>query len=328
MFALAVGIAVVVIRNNQDKDTEKNETIKKLKQCLNSTEITEDMTELIIPSDQCNTNVTVIDLGKFRRLKNLTIDDNAFGDVEEVKLEGLEDLERVIIGNNTFRGRNGTFVMRDCPSLRQLVIGDSSFTEYNEFSISETPSLEEITIGDNCFGNVEEVNIVGMERVAEVNIGENSFANRAGSFTLAECEVVRVLRVGNNSFSRYNSCEMREVPLLELIDIGSGCFRGVESMEIMGMRKLDRVEIGEDSFSQLSVEDFSPQSIQLAADEMPHLYIKDCPLLRELLIGSNSFSGYSICEMDALPVIERITMGNSCFTSSSLELKSLRKIVM
>lgn len=326
VLVLAVGIIVPIILHNRHKSTEEEETIDKLKQCLNNTEITEDITELVIPSDHCNTDVTVINLGRFKKLKNLTIDDNTFGEVEEVKLDGLQELERVIIGSNNFRNRNGTFILKNCLSVKQLVIGNNSFTDYNGFEVRETPSLEEIIIGDSCFGNVEDMSIVGMRKVEKVSIGENSFSNREGSFALIDCEVVKEIRVGDNSFANYNECNIRSTPLLELIEIGNGCFRNVGSMEITGMQKLNRLEIGEDSFSQLDFDDFpSSQSVELAADDAPHFRLYDCPSLKELLIGSFSFSGYSVCEIHSLSSIELIAIGGSCFVASSLELLGLCK---
>ena len=90
------------------------------------------------------------------------------------------------------------------------------------------------------------------------------------------------------------------------------------------MQKLNRLEIGEDSFSQLDFDDFpSSQSVELAADDAPHFQLYDCPSLKELLIGSFSFSGYSVCEIHSLSSIELIAIGGSCFVASSLELLGL-----
>ena len=58
-----------------------------------------------------------------------------------------------------------------------------------------------------------------------------------------------------------------------------------------------------------------------------HFYLKNCPGLRELKIGPHSFSDYSVCEIENVPSLEVIEMGElnewSCnFYCASLELKS------
>ena len=102
--AVLVGIvSLVIVLNAKERDTAAKETIDKLKECLNDTEIHEDMTELVVPSNRCNNNsLDNIDLGRLKKLKTIEIEDNAFQDVINMKLSGLADLERLIIGRNGF----------------------------------------------------------------------------------------------------------------------------------------------------------------------------------------------------------------------------------
>ena len=58
-----------------------------------------------------------------------------------------------------------------------------------------------------------------------------------------------------------------------------------------------------------------------------HFHLKNCERLRELKIGGYSFSDYSVCEIENVPSLEVIEMGdlngdsvNFCY--ASLELKS------
>ena len=55
--------------------------------------------------------------------------------------------------------------------------------------------------------------------------------------------------------------------------------------------------------------------------------MKNCERLRELKIGRYSFSDYSVCEIDSVPSLEMIEMGEMDeksfnFSHASLELKS------
>ena len=55
--------------------------------------------------------------------------------------------------------------------------------------------------------------------------------------------------------------------------------------------------------------------------------MKDCERVKELKIGRYSFSDYSVCEIENLPSLEVIRIGDlnydsGCFPYASLELKS------
>ena len=62
-------------------------------------------------------------------------------------------------------------------------------------------------------------------------------------------------------------------------------------------------------------------------DPNSHFYLKNCERLRELKIGCSSFSDYSVCEIENVPSLEAIEMGELNegswnFDYASLELKS------
>ena len=62
-------------------------------------------------------------------------------------------------------------------------------------------------------------------------------------------------------------------------------------------------------------------------DTSCHFYLKNCGRLRELKIGHNSFNEYTVCEIENVPSLEGIEMGelnegSSNFYYASLELKS------
>ena len=74
-----------------------------LKKCLSEMEISEDMTELVVPGNRCNDeDITVLDFSRFTWLKKMEIGDGCFGNVNELKLIGLGELESVVIGDDCF----------------------------------------------------------------------------------------------------------------------------------------------------------------------------------------------------------------------------------
>ena len=113
-------------------------------------------------------------------------------------------------------------------------------------------------------------------------------------------------------FSRFRN--LREVR------VGNECFMYVDEVKLSGLSKLESVVIGKNSFAKIKIvrPEYNPNR---------HFYLKDCERLRELKMGCWSFSDYSVCEIDNVPSLEVIEMGDlnerSCnFFYASLELKS------
>ena len=90
--------------------------------------------------------------------------------------------------------------------------------------------LKELVIGDDCFMNVNEVNLIGLNALESVTIGRNSFTQSKGGypssqnpnrhFSLKNCPNIRELTIGSGSFSDYSVCEIENVPSLEVIEMG------------------------------------------------------------------------------------------------------------
>lgn len=52
-----------------------------------------------------------------------------------------------------------------------------------------------------------------------------------------------------------------------------------------------------------------------------HLYVKNCPVLKRVEIGDNSFEHYGVIEIATVPLLEDLVLGDSCFRTASFELK-------
>ena len=142
---------------------QQRSTFNHLSDCVGFS-ITKDMTELVVPSDRCNSEkIKVLDFRVFPQLKSIEIGDDCFMYVNKVKLIGLGQLESVVIGNNSFtkykdnRPRfiypNGHFYLKNCERLKDLKIGRFSFIFYSMCEIERLPSLEVIEMGvlnQNC----------------------------------------------------------------------------------------------------------------------------------------------------------------------------------
>ena len=120
-----------------------------------------------------------------------------------------------------------------------------------------------------------------------------------------------------------NSCNGREwsvldlsfMPCLRLLQVGDNCFVHVDEVKLIGLNQLESVVIGKECF------------IGSRSDQLDHFYLKNCPQLRELKMGCYSFSGYSVCEIENVPSLEVVEIGELNevswnFDDASLELKS------
>ena len=177
-------------------------------------------------------------------------------------------------------------------------------------------------MGNECFKNVSELKLFGMKGLKKVLIGENCFTKKSDKESyglyVKNCESLRELKIGNNSFE-YSVCEIESVGSLELIEVGDECFSNVSELKLIGMKMLKKVLIGENCFTKKKDENDK---------NVYGLYVKNCELLRELKMGRYSFSDYSVCEIENVPSLEVIEMGElneesyNFYYASKLELKS------
>ena len=121
-----------------------------------------------------------------------------------------------------------------------------------------------------------------------------------------------------------NGIEWRALDLgfishLRLLEVGDDCFENVNEVKLIGLSKLERVVIGKNCFTK--------RKNSCGNDSTRHFYLRNCERLRELKMGRFSFSDYSVCEIENVPSLEVIEMGelngDGCnFYYASLELKS------
>ena len=107
---------------------------------------------------------------------------------------------------------------------------------------------------------------------------------------------------------------------LRLLEVGDECFEKVEEVKWIGLNQLERVVVGMKCFTKKKNDrpSYNPKR---------HFYLKNCERLRELKMGRYSFADYSVCEIENVPSLEVIEMGeldedSYNFRYASLELKS------
>ena len=116
--------------------------------------------ELIVSDECCNgMEWRAFDVTCIVHLRELRVGYGCFGKTEELKLIGLSQLERVVIGKSSFTTEgydpnesgmnpNRHFYLKDCPRLKELKIGIWSFSDYSVCEIENVNRLEVIEMGD------------------------------------------------------------------------------------------------------------------------------------------------------------------------------------
>ena len=106
---------------------------------------------------------------------------------------------------------------------------------------------------------------------------------------------------------------------LRVFELSDECFKYVDEVKLIGLNRLERVVIGNNCFTK--------KKNDAGNDPNRHFYLKNCERVRELKIGCYSFSDYAVCEIENVPSLEVIEMGelnrwSYNFSCASLELKS------
>ena len=89
-------------------------------------------------------------------LKRIVIGESCYRRVREFELNGLSELESVVIGKKSFRisenkRSDGSYRIVNCPKLKYIEIGYESFSDYHSFELNNLPSLQSIDMGKWCF---------------------------------------------------------------------------------------------------------------------------------------------------------------------------------
>ena len=101
-------------------------------------------------------DLRVLDSDSLKRVARLEIGDDCFTKVNRVVVDGLNELESVIIGENNFHldgntGIGSKCVIMNCDQLKEIRIGIKTFYWYETFELMNLPSLISIQLDDNAF---------------------------------------------------------------------------------------------------------------------------------------------------------------------------------
>ena len=125
---------------------------------------------------------------------------------------------------------NGEYpLLHSC--IEEFIVGFESGNgyEWSVLNLSFMSNLRVFRVSDRSFKNVEEVRLNGLNQLEEMSVGENSFTSEWGDnpeynpkrrFYLKNCKTLAYLVIGCYSFSDYSVCEIENMPYLQVIGMG------------------------------------------------------------------------------------------------------------
>ena len=135
----------------------------------------DDHTESIdILNNSFNESKSFIFPSFLQSLNRIVIGNDCFGKVRLFKLDGLSELESLVIEkqcmtyfkytswNDSDERKDGVCRIVNCPKLKSIQIGDWSFSDYHSFELNNLPSLQSIDIGRDCFFYSSSFSLIGL----------------------------------------------------------------------------------------------------------------------------------------------------------------------
>ena len=133
------------------------------------------VTDLEIPSNCCNEpDLTELNLRRFPLLRRIRVGDMSCVNVTRFEVDGLNRLESIHIGYNSFTHSidrwpiattDSEFHLRNCNRLQVVEIDPSSFADYYLMELKSLPSLHFLRLGNetesSCFSSAPDVSFIG-----------------------------------------------------------------------------------------------------------------------------------------------------------------------
>ena len=118
----------------------------------------------------------VLDLSRFSELETLKIGSTCFNYVSRVSVVGLAKLKSMTVGEGAFQNNSSdcALVVKSCPLLCEVRVGNESFKAFKELELVELASLKTLTLGCGCFREVDLV-LKDLKSLEVVELGDLCF---------------------------------------------------------------------------------------------------------------------------------------------------------
>ncbi|KAK8813599.1 hypothetical protein WA556_000175, partial [Blastocystis sp. ATCC 50177/Nand II] len=272
---------------------------------------------------------STFELKNLSKLRSLSFGGSAFGRCSHVVLENLPELESIQLGNHALRfnqNASSDLIMRNLPRLSTLTTEEesASFCLPHHAILEDMPSLTRVSLPEA---------FIDRHDLQYKNVGElikhehlhpsNPEASIHSSIEWSNCSgTFDSIIVDNNACNDtdFVLLDLTRFASLKVFEVGYYSFSYVKEVKLIRLSQLERVVIGMGSFTK------HKSNCRYSASR--HFYLKNCERLRELKMGRHSFADYSVCEIENVPSLEVIEMGeldeeSYNFWFASLELKNM-----
>ena len=118
----------------------------------------------------------VLDVSRFSELETLKIGSTCFNYVSRVSVVGLAKLKSMTVGEGAFQNNSSdcALVVKNCPLLCEVRVGNESFKAFKEVELVELASLKTLTLGCGCFRDVDLV-LKDLKSLEVVELGDLCF---------------------------------------------------------------------------------------------------------------------------------------------------------
>lgn len=119
---------------------------------------------------------------RLNRLKVVEVGENCLNDVNGMVINGLEELESVVIGAHSLTGTadaNSRLVIQNCPKLASVKMGDDTFMNYASFVIKNCAQLNSLWMGNATFQNVQTAEMVELPLLNSITLGLHAMSGRS-----------------------------------------------------------------------------------------------------------------------------------------------------
>lgn len=96
---------------------------------------------------------------------------------------------------------------------------------------------------------------------------------------------------------------------LRTIVIGDDCFDRIQQLEVVGLKALESMVVGSSSFTSCKEGHESHGGI---------CSVSNCPRLVSITMGDYAFGDYSSLELQSLPCLQSLQIGEGCFYNAPL----------
>ncbi|KAM7453991.1 hypothetical protein BLSTO_05257 [Blastocystis sp. subtype 1] len=127
----------------------------------------------------CN-SITSINLSQFPNLQSFTCPSFSFPNVSSFKCENHCSIQSIQIGKSSLCGKEGEFIISNCPALNEVVIGSRSCVMYTSFRLEKCDQLKTLLFGrekelSGCFGGCHTLRVENLPCLERVELGTECF---------------------------------------------------------------------------------------------------------------------------------------------------------